>query len=283
MFVALLSIAMVVVPEAMNVKQFSPAPKTLVPRALIESELCPDPDGKDCWLIFEETGKVWVGDVNGDGADELLIYPGLGFTGSGGDWYFLYQRQGGNWVSLISTDSEKGWQIQDPRSDILPVVRNAYHDLRLSADGCLKWNGSQYELYEPGDYHQLRAEFFDASNPQEAEIFWRIRYEGQKTIQFEPQWFPLQTAWRKPLIELADPQNGLTWVSRPKGGVYGIQVDRAFLLVPRRSYLGAERLELQGDWLLIYDDSGGDQSPAQPSARYNRLTQQLELLPIEKE
>ena len=278
MLAILLAIFMVGSGEGAGLTQFAPAPKAVVPRALIESDLCADPDGKDCWLLFEETGSVWAGDVNGDGVDELLIQPGLGFTGSAGSWYFLYEKRKAAWVSLVSGDGEEGWQIDDPRFDILPTMHNGYHDLRLSAGGCLKWNGAQYELYAPSDYHQLRPELFDDSRLEEAEIFWRIHYDGAKVVQLEPQWFPVQSEWPKPVIELADPQHGLTWLSRPRGGVYGVQEGRAFLLLPRRSYLGAEKLELQGDWLLIYDAGGIDEEPPRPSARYNRRTRQLELL-----
>jgi hypothetical protein len=53
--------------------------------------------------------------------------------------------------------------------------------------------------------------------------------------------------------------------------VWGVQGDRAFLLVPQPSYLGAQKLELSGDWLLVY----GEIAEEQPEIRYNRRTHEV--------
>ncbi|MBI4465863.1 MAG: hypothetical protein HY656_00345 [Acidobacteria bacterium] len=253
---------------AAELRHFRPAEKSLVPAALIE-ELCPDPERKACWQFFEETGKAWVGDVSNDGEAELLIFPGRAFVGSGGLSLFLYQRRGEQWISLIE---EEGWLIRGIRVDILPIVRRGYSDLRLGADLCWKWNGAQYVAYEPEDYRQLSPAWFDASDLREAEIFWRLRYGGLKKFNFEPQWFP---GVPKGSVNstLDDAELGWRWVAMFKGGVYGARGEESFLLLPQPDYLGAGRLELEGDWLLIY----GPGDPPDLLARYNRRTRELRI------
>jgi len=43
--------------------------------------------------------------------------------------------------------------------------------------------------------------------------------------------------------------------------------------VPQPSYLGAQRLELHGDWLFIYGEL--EESRGSPDVRYNRRTHEL--------
>lgn len=261
-------------------RQFHEAPKSLVPKALIESQLCPDPDEKACWEIFEQTGAVWTGDVNGDGVNELLVHPGLAYTGSGGRWYFLYQKRQGKWVSLFFEPDDEGWQIRHPRFDILPIDRNGFHDLRLSYDTCFKWNGVQYQLYEADDYGRLSPELFDATDPAEAEILWNIRYNDRKEFTFEPRWFRPDSGWTDNPInaQVDDPEFGLRWVAFLKAGVWGVKGEERFLLLPQPAYLGASKLQLSGEWLLIYGEAESDEE-APPVARYHRRTSKLEFLP----
>jgi len=265
--------------DAVEPTYFRETPKSLVPKALIESQLCPDPEEKACWEVFEQTGAAWVGDVNGDGLSELLVYPGLAYTGSGGRWYFLYQERQGRWVSLFFGPDDEGWQIRHPRFDILPIVRNGYHDLRLSHDTCFKWNGTQYELYEADDYHKLSPQLFDPSDPAEAEILWNLRYHGLKEFTLEPQWFRPDSGWTDSPVNtrVDDPGLGLSWVAFSKAGVWGVKGKERFLLLPQPAYLGASKLQLSGEWLLIYGEAESDDE-AQPVARYQRRTSKLEML-----
>ena len=249
-------------------RHFRPAEKSVVPAILIE-ELCPDPEGKACWQAFKETGDIWVGDVNDDGVEELLLFPGSSYSGTGGQSLFLYQKRQGKWVSLME---EEGWLIRGRRLDILPIVREGYHDLRLGVDFCLQWSGKQYVAYEPSDYRQLSPDFFPAPDVHEAVIFWRIRYDGLRVVRFEPQWISDVPSWSVN-AELDDPLLGLRWVAMFKGGVYGVQDHRSFLLLPQPAYLGAAKLQFDGDWLLIYNE---EESP-QVLARYNRRTGELRI------
>ena len=58
-----------------------------------------------------------------------------------------------------------------------------------------------------------------------------------------------------------------------KGGVWAVKGNRAFLLVPQPSHLGAQRLELRGDWLFIYGEL--EEPDDSPDVRYNRRTHEL--------
>jgi hypothetical protein len=254
-------------------------------------------DKEGCIKGFEKEGAVWVGDVNDDGVDEYIIDPG-GVPGTLGPVRYLVQKQGSAWVELVCLKDyeedlcDSGWNTLHARFDILPIVRNGYHDLRIVVDRGLKWNGQHYVDYDFADYAQLREDWFDASDSYEAELFWMMRYHFEKSIRFEPRWFkvsaeefgrPARSYISLPvrLLELPklpyesreDPKLGLKWVSFFKGGVWGVKGDRAFLLVPQPSYLGAQRLELRGDWLLIYGEVGD--RPGKPDIRYNRRTHEL--------
>jgi len=252
-------------------------------------------DKKVCIESFEKNGAVWAGDVNDDGEDEYIVDSG-GMPGTLGPAWTLVQLRGSDWVELICRKKEdfcdSGWNTLRARFDILPIVRNGCHDLRIEVDHCLKWDGKHYIDYDPTDYSRLRADWFDTSDSHEAELFWMMRYHEAKRIQFEPQWFtvsaeefnrPVQAYMSFPvrLLEfpklpyetLQDPELGLKWLSFFKGGVWGVKGNRAFLLVPQPSYLGAQRLELHGDWLFIYGELEGPDSS--PDVRYNRRTHEL--------
>ncbi len=213
-----------------------------------------------------------MADVNRDKMDEVLISSKM-WIGSGGQWFVLYQRRAKRWAAL----KKGGWQTLDPRFDILPRIRQSYHDLRISRNWCLKWNGKEYVDYEPDDYHRLSPSLFNASDLLEAEIFWSIRYRALRAFRLEPQWFPFfegAPAGSVDLeVELNDPEYGRRWVALFKSGVWGVRDKRGFLLLPRPGYLGATKLEFAGDWLLIF----GDPSDDQPVARYNRHTQELRI------
>jgi hypothetical protein len=189
-------------------------------------------------------------------------------------------------------DRESEWNTLRARFDILPVLRQGYHDLRIEVDHCLKWDGKHYVDYGVDDYAQLPMDWFDSSDSHEAELFWKIRYRGRNVLQFEAMWFsisrkefdkpsqpymgfPIRVVEfpKLPYIARADPDYDLRWLSFFKGGLWGVRGDRAFLLVPQPSYLGAPQLELSGDWLLIYGEVEEPQGP--PIIRYNRRTHEL--------
>ena len=71
----------------------------------------------------------------------------------------------------------------------------------------------------------------------------------------------------------------LRWVAIFKGGVYGVEGDRSFLLLPRPAYGGAERLEIDGDWLVVFAsvslEHADPKLEVREVARYNRRTREL--------
>jgi len=250
--------------------------KELFQRNVIEKDLCSAGKEKECWQDFQDYGEVWAGDVNDDGVDELLISPGIDWSGTAGDTYILYQSKGAKWVQLLQ--EQDGWQVNDPRFDILPASHNGYHDLRVATAWCLKWNGKNYVDYEDVDYRLLAPDLFDSSNWQEADIFWAIRYKGLKKFKVEPQWFPRPERWNENATNVNDPELKIVWTSLFKGGVWGVSDKHAFLLLPRPAYLGAEQMELDGDWLVIHVEGSGDIHAARPAvARYNRKTHELHI------
>lgn len=263
------------------VKHFHKVSKTVFPRAVIETDLCPDTPKSDCWKDFLDGGEVWAGDVNDDGVDELVVFPGVGWSGTTGDTYFIYQKRGDNWAPLYLGENGpdvSGWLVPDPRFDILPVLRHGYHDLRVSEEWCLKWDGKHYVGYSDADYRKLSPDFFDKSNWEEAEIFWSIRYRGLRQMTIQPQWFPAPADWKaSENVKVDDPEQNLVWIAFFKGGVWGVQGKRAFLLLPRPDYKGAERMELLGDWLMIYGEHFRS-SADPPVAKYNRRTGELRIL-----
>ena len=252
---------------------------------------------KDCAEEFEKEGAVWAGDVNDDGLDEYVIDYGA-MPGTLGPARYLVQKRGTEWIELaclkeVDDDPcDSRWNTLHARFDILPIVRDGYHDLRIAVDRCLKWDGRHYIDYDHADYSQLREEWFDASDSHEAELFWMIRYRYGKGTRFEPRWFTVSSKeFNRPVhayigspvrvvefprlsyVSRQDPKLGLTWLSFFKGGVWGVKGNRAFLLVPQPSYLGAQRLELHGDWLFIYGEL--ENADSRPSIRYNRRTREL--------
>jgi hypothetical protein len=189
-------------------------------------------------------------------------------------------------------DCVSNWNTLRARFDILPVVRQGFHDLRIEVDHCLKWDGKRYIDYDSEDYARLKPEWFDTGSSNEAELFWKIRYAGRKSIQFEPLWFtvspqefnrPPQSYMgfpvrvvefpKLPYVSRRDLRFNIRWLSFFKGGVWGVRGNQAFLLVPQPSYLGAPRLELRGDWLLIYGEL--EESDGHPNIRYNRRTHEI--------
>lgn len=265
-----------------NAKQFHQVGKNVFPRSILERDLCPDGDKNECWQEFQDQGKVWAGDVNDDGVDELLVFPGAGWSGSSGDWYFLYQRRTKRWVRLYPNQGGFGWQVSDPRFDILPIVHGGYHDLRIAGDWCLKWNGKNYVDYEDSDYHQLSPSFFDHSKWTEAIILWVIHNKGVDDIRdFKPQWYPVSDDWwavaqsaQTGTTQVEDPKYGIEWIA-PFRGVWGWKDDRAFLLLPPRYRV--DLLELNGDWLIIHGERPDPFAAPPVVARYNRRTHELRI------
>jgi hypothetical protein len=253
-------------------KHFKPLQKSAVPPVLIAGERCPEPDTTaECRQRFKHIGRAWTGDVNDDGVDELLIEPGTG--GSGGQDMDLFQRRGGQWVSILTALPYL------ERLDILPTTRNGYHDLHLDSLHCYKWSGEGYVGYDVEDYRKLRPEFFNASDPRNSSILWLSRYAGLTQSQLEPHWFPFEKKTLARLAaELDDPEGRIHWLAESRGGVWGVQENRAFLLLPRPAYKGCERLEFDGEWLVIYGAKGGGYGDPTPVARYNRRTQSFILV-----
>jgi hypothetical protein len=211
---------------------------------------------QNCWQNFLTQGSVWAGDVNSDGAKELLVFPGNGWQGSGGSVYFLYEKRGKDWASLTKDpdnhDEEDGWFTLHPRFDILPVVRHRYHDLRAGAHVCREWDGRKYVEYDPADYHRLNPGWFNEGDSHDAEILWAIHYAGQDKIIFTPQWFPItqddfvllghsprsgSVSVLRPIgVELEDPQEHLLWYAVHKGGVWAVRSNQAFFLAPQSAH-----------------------------------------------
>jgi hypothetical protein len=292
-----LAVALVAGSASLPVKHFRLIEKRELSKTFLQ-HLCGSiheaAEKKDCVESFEKDGAVWAGDVNDDGVDEYIIDSG-GVPGTLGAVRNLVQQRGNEWVELTCFSGEdclSGWNTLRARFDVLPIARRGYHDLRIEVDHCLKWDGQHYIDYDPADYSHLRAEWFDTRDSHEAELFWTIQYQQRKDIRFEPSWFrvsreefnrPVQAYIgglvrvvefpRLPYVSLQDPELGLTWLSFFKGGVWGLKGNRAFLLVPQPSYLGAQRLELHGDWLFIYGEL--EEPEDGPDIRYNRRTHEL--------
>lgn len=275
---ALLAMVLFAAPTTPPVKHFHKVSKKLFPRSVLE-ELCSDAESiKECFESFQEIGEVWAGDVNDDGVDELLVFPGGGWVGSAGEWYMLFQQQNEKWIPLYPNQGGSGWQVNEPRFDILPVMHDGYHDLRIAPDWCLKWDGEHYVDYEASDYHKLSPSYFNASNWHEAEIFWANHYRGLDEARVRPQWFPIPRDFTPPMgLTVDDPEHGVFWLAQFKGGVWGVDEGRAFLLLPHGPYRGAAKLELDGDWLVIYAEPEELSAPPPMFARYNRKTHVLRM------
>jgi len=155
---------------------------------------------------------------------------------------------------------------------------------------CIKWDGKEYVVYEPADYHSLSPSWFNDHDSREAEIFWAIRYSAHNKVIFAPQWFPVSgddfvtltsdhprpsapiSEPRLVAAELDDPQENLRWYGLLKGGIWAVRGNQAFFLAPQVSetFENIERLKIDGDWLRGFGDSA-----SQPSIRYNRHTHEL--------
>lgn len=276
---ALLAMVLFAAPTTPPVKHFHKVSNKLFPRSVLE-ELCSDAESKkDCLDSFPKVGEVWAGDVNDDGVNELMVFPGYGWVGSAGEWCLLYQRQGKKWTPLYPNQGGFGWQVSDPRFDILPIKHDGYHDLRVAADWCVKWDGEEYVDYEASDYHKLSPSYFNAPDWREAEIFWSIRYEGLKDISdFKPQWVPAPASWKSSVsVTVDDSEHNLVWIALFKAGVWGVRGHQAFLLLPRPDYRGSEQMEFDGDWLVIHGDIENFSTPPPVVARYNRKTHVLRM------
>jgi hypothetical protein len=259
-------------------------------------------DAGECWRSVRNTGKLWAGDVNGDHTRELVFFPGARWTGSGGRNYYLYQRQGRIWNSIVMAGDSDGWFTDRPRFDILPIVRSGYRDLRVGVNDCLKWSDGKYVPYDPADYEALEPAWFDDADPHQAEIFWTIAHHANaEPFPFKPQWFPFSLAFfsdqqnrpnrqqlqviikewqddggfpRFVMAAVDDAEQQIRWVTLQRAGVWGIRGNRAFLLTPRSSYLGICTLTIKGEWLLGYDDCASEDAP---DLGYNLRTHELRL------
>ena len=292
------------------VRHFAEVAFNRFPQSVIMRDFCNEPDdANECWSDVRSTGKVWAGDVNGDHIDELVLFPGGWWSGSGGRNYYLYRRQGRIWQSIVMAgDDSEGWFTDRPRFDILPIARSGYRDLRISVDDCLKWSDGKYVPYDPADYAGLRPTWFDDADPHQAEIFWTIARARAGTHRFEPKWFPISWVFlaeqreqnepnrqqrqavlkewqndggfpRFVMAAVDDAAQQIRWVSVQRAGVWGIRGNRAFLLVPRPSYLGVCTLVIKGDWLLGYDAC---LSEDEPDVRYNLRTHELQITTSEE-
>jgi hypothetical protein len=281
------------------IKQFRLLEKRQLPGTFLQNLCGRSEERKGCLEDFNKDGAVWAGDVNDDGVDEFIIDPG-GMPGTLGPARFLVRQKGDEWDEFAclggpeerAQDCASNWNTLRARFDILPVVRQGFHDLRIEVDHCLKWDGKRYIDYDSEDYARLELEWFDTGSSKEAELFWKIRYAGRKSIQFEPLWFtvspqefnrPPQSYMgfpvrvvefpKLPYVSRRDLKFNIRWLSFFKGGVWGVRGNQAFLLVPQPSYLGAQRLELRGDWLLIYGEL--EEPDGHPDIRYNRRTHEI--------
>lgn len=268
------------IPNAIQL--FRPIDVAETPSDLFQAEgvLCDYFDAQQCRKDFLEGGAAWAGDVNNDGQSELLVRSAY-FGGTAGSAYFIFQKRENYWVVLSPSGSGGVLTITgSSQFGILPIMHDSYHDIRIGVVGCFKWNGKAYVLYEADDWHKLQSSWFDSSKLEEAELFWAIRYRGMQQATFKPQWFPSIPGWSSN-AELDDPQLGLRWLATFKGGVYAVQKDKSFLLLPAPAYRGAEKLEIQGDWLVIYASVQVDRErnkwELRPVARYNRRTGELNM------
>lgn len=279
------------------------------PQSVVMRDFCNEPhDAAECWRNVRASGKVWAGDVNGDHIKELLLFPGSLWTGSGGSNYYLYQRQGRIWESIVMAGDSDGWFTDRPRFDILPIVRSGYRDLRIGVNDCLKWSDGKYVPYDPADYEVLVPTWFDDADPHQAEIFWTIAHANAEPLRLEPLWFPISGAFfsdqreqnrpnrkqshamvkewqndggfpRFVMAAVDDAAQKIRWVSLQRAGVWGIRGDRAFLLIPRHGYLGVCTLAIKGEWLLGDDDCASED---EPDVRYNLRTHELRITTSEE-
>jgi len=276
-----------------GVRHFRQLPSSAFPGTFVRGYCKGNKWDSECSKHFPKNARIWAGDVNGDGFDELIVDDG-GVPGTMGHFYELYQFRRNQWESISCLSREdclSGWNTLRSRFDILPIERGGYHDLRVAVDVCLKWDGKTYVAYESADFQHLLPEWFDSTNGRDAETMWMIRYAGKSRFTLDPEWFAVEgiefrhapraymTFQVIPQIEMPrlpyevqeDPEYNVRWVSLFRAGVWGVEGERAFLLVPQPSYLGAQKFELSGDWLLVY----GEITEEQPVIRYNRRTREV--------
>lgn len=259
--------------------------KASLPPALRESLPYCEESRKECLRRFLSVGDAWAGDLNDDGKEEIIVFPGYG--GTGGQNAVLFEQRSNKWRVLLDYFS------YDNRFLILPLARSGYHDLCLDDNHCFKWNKNIYVRYSARDYRKLLPANLETRSTDEATLRWMNRYAGKKSFHLAPDWYVVGKSSDLPerlgLVESkakgvwAEQMNestGVHWVSVYKAGVWGVQGKRAFLLLPRAEHKGAERFEIEGDWLLIYVDGVVTEAPLGQSvvARYNRTTREMQIL-----
>ena len=87
-------------------RHFVPVPVSRFPRTVFLREFCEGTsvEREECWASFRDHGGVWAADIDGDHLDYLIVEPSGGWAGSSGPWYFLYRRQGHDWISAERED-----------------------------------------------------------------------------------------------------------------------------------------------------------------------------------
>jgi hypothetical protein len=271
-----LLLSLITASRALAFDGFQELKRSKVPREAIDA-ICKDLEGHPCWNEFLEEGKAYGVDVNDDGKLELLLHVGFQDSGSGGEGYALVQKQGEVWKEI---DQAGGWQFYHVlRLRKLDKSRVGYHDLRLGRTLFVKWDGTKYVPYAQIDYKNLSASLFNLKDPEDAEILWLIRHLGQNDFIEEQQWISQPSRFYPRFKGVKDPIQKIDWVSDYKGGVWGQDGNRAFLLLPRSSYLGATDMHIEGEWLLIYGDDCLPAYSHEEIARYQLRLHQLKLAP----
>jgi hypothetical protein len=260
---------------ASAVKHFHKMERSSVPFGLFESQFetfdRANPKEAHEAFLSSVAGEAWSADLDDDGAEEILIVPDDWSCGSGGCEASLFQKKGTMWVQLAADGGVVG-TMPSRGLDVLPVIRHGYHDIRM-LDDCLKWNGRRYVAYAPSDYRQLSPAWFDQSDFWSGVILWEIECAGRRKLRFQPQWVPDSPDWSQN-DEVDDPARSIEWIATFKGGIYGVSGDRSFLLLERPAYRGAEKLQLEGDWLAIY---ARPETKLITVARHNRRTHELKI------
>jgi hypothetical protein len=273
--------------EKIESKRFQEIPASAVPESLIKiiGESCQGLAPPECRKHFLENGAGWLGDLNDDGQPEYVLRA-TDFGGTGGEPYFIFQKSNDAWVPLANNLGPQGFIgfigiigiIGIPRFEILQTIRDGFHDFRIGVTTFCKWNGKSYVFYEQKDWEQLKPESIHVETIHDLDLLWKVRYSGKTQFRLEPDWFNGEPYWGSN-VELEDTELGLKWVATFKGGVYAIQKGKSFLLMPRPEYGGARKLELNGEWLLIYAgvfiDKEKKKMDVLAVAKYNRKSGEL--------